>query len=75
MKVNRRFVIVLLVLTLLLTTQGTAQAQSTDVQFFPDTGHNVKGVFLQFYNSAKDPKLVYGYPITEQMTSRDGKTV
>jgi hypothetical protein len=32
-------------------------------------------VFLTFYNAAKDPKLVYGYPITEQITARDGKTV
>ncbi|MEP7137215.1 MAG: hypothetical protein ABI904_19990 [Chloroflexota bacterium] len=75
MNVNRRLVIALLVFILLLATQGTAQAQSTDVQFFLETGHNVKGIFLQFYKSAKDPQLVYGYPITEQMTSKDGKTV
>jgi len=75
MNANRRLIIPLLVFILLLTTQGTAQAQSTDVQFFLETGHNVKGVFLQFYKSAKDPQLVYGYPITEQMTSKDGKTV
>ena len=75
MNANRRFVIPLLVFILLLATQGTAQAQSTDVQFFLETGHNVKGVFLQFYKSATDPQLVYGYPITEQMTSKDGKTV
>ena len=43
--------------------------------YFPETGHYVKGVFLQFYNAAKDPTLVYGYPITEQITARDGKTV
>jgi hypothetical protein len=43
--------------------------------YFPETGHYVKGVFLAFYNAAKDPKLVYGYPITEQITARDGKTV
>ncbi len=75
MNANRRFVIPLLVFILLLTTQGNVRAQSTVVQFFLETGHNVKGVFLQFYRSAKDPQLVYGYPITEQMTSKDGKTV
>ena len=75
MNVNRRLVILFLVFILLLATQGVAHAQSTDVQFFLETGHNVKGVFLQFYKSAKDPQLVYGYPITEQMTSKDGKTV
>lgn len=71
----RWFVISVLIFTLLLTTQGTAFAQSTDVQFFAETGHSVKGVFLQFYKSAKNPQLVYGYPITEQMTSKDGKSV
>ena len=71
----RRFVISVLLCTLLLTTQGTVYAQSTDVQFFAETGHSIKGAFLQFYKSAKDPQLVYGYPITEQMSSKDGKTV
>ena len=30
---------------------------------------------MRFYKNVRDPKLVYGYPITEQMTSKDGKTV
>ena len=75
MKAIRRFVIPVLIFTILLAGSGSAQAQSTDVQFFAETGHSIKGVFLQFYKSAKNPQLVYGYPITEQMTSRDGKAV
>lgn len=71
----RRFITSLLVLLILLATWGSAQAQSADVLYFPETGHYVKGAFLQFYNAAKDPTLVYGYPITEQITARDGKTV
>lgn len=71
----RRLVIPLLLFTLLLTTQGTVHAQSTDVQFFAETGHSIRGTFLQFYKSAKNPQLVFGYPITEQMPSKDGKTV
>lgn len=71
----RRFVLPALLFTTLLANWGSVHAQSTDVQFFPETGHNVKGAFLQFYKSAKTPPLVYGYPITEQMTSRDGKAV
>jgi len=35
----------------------------------------VQGEFLKFYHSAPDPTLLYGYPITEQITSKDGKTV
>jgi hypothetical protein len=64
-----------LILAILLTQWETARAQSADVQFFPETGHSVKGEFLRFYKNARDPKLVFGYPITEQITSRDGKTV
>jgi len=75
MKAVRRFSILFIALAVLLAPWGTAQAQSSDVQYFPQTGHNVRGTFLQFYKAAKDPTLVYGYPITEQMTSKDGKTV
>ena len=71
----KRFVLPILIFTVLLTTWGSVQAQSTDVQSFPETGHSVRGNFLKFYKSAQNPQLVYGYPITEQMISRDGKTV
>lgn len=75
MKAVRPVVSSFLTLFILLASWGPAQAQSADVKFFAETGHNVKGEFLKFYNNAKDPALVYGYPITEQMTSKDGKTV
>ena len=75
MKVVGRLFIPFLALTVVLSSWGSAKAQSADVQYFPETGHNVRGDFLQFYNKANDPKLVFGYPITEQITSRDGKTV
>jgi len=70
-----RLAALLLVLIILVTQWGMASAQSADVQFFPETGHSIKGDFLRFYKSIRDPKLVFGYPITEQITSRDGKTV
>ncbi|HET9910615.1 MAG TPA: hypothetical protein VFQ13_01935 [Anaerolineales bacterium] len=75
MRVIWRLVASFLVLTVLLTQRGTVRAQSADVQFFPETGHIVKGDFLRFYKSVPDPKLLFGYPITEQMTSKDGKAV
>ncbi len=51
------------------------EAQSADVLFFPETGHYVRGEFLRFYKNVKDPARVYGYPITEQITSKDGRVV
>lgn len=75
MKATWRFIAPFLLLTLLLTQGGSVEAQSSTVQFFPETGHNIKGDFLRFYRNTRDPRLVFGYPITEQITSKDGKTV
>ena len=75
MKEISRLIALFLALAVLLTQWGKASAQSADVQFFPETGHNVRGDFLHFYNSVLNPKLVFGYPITEQIRSKDGKTV
>jgi hypothetical protein len=75
MKAIWRLTASFLVLIILLTQWGPVNAQSTDVQFFPETGHIVKGDFLRFYKSVRDPKLLFGYPITEQITSKDGKAV
>ena len=75
MKGTRRLAVLLLILTSLLMPGGRGNAQSADVQYFPETGHHVKGDFMRFYQSVPDPQLVFGYPITEQMTSKDGKTV
>ncbi len=52
-----------------------AQAQSQGTQYFSETGHNVQGDFLKFYNAASDPATLYGYPITEQFTDKDGLLV
>jgi hypothetical protein len=76
MNVARRFAILFLAPIILLTSGGPVHAQSSgDVQYFPETGHNVKGEFLRFYKSTSNPLLVYGYPITEQFKSIDGNTV
>ncbi|HLO18025.1 MAG TPA: hypothetical protein VK206_24555 [Anaerolineales bacterium] len=75
MKAIWRLVTPFLILTILLTQWELASAQSANRQFFPETGHSIKGDFLRFYKSIRDPKLVFGYPITEQITSKDGKTV
>jgi hypothetical protein len=75
MNVIRQLMAVLLFLAILLTEPGSAVAQSTPARFFPETGHHVRADFLSYYTSVKNPSLVFGYPITEQITSRDGKTV
>lgn len=49
----------------LLGFRQPAQAQQGDGRYFPETGHTVRGEFLQFYESVPDAVLVFGYPITE----------
>jgi hypothetical protein len=72
----RRLGILLVLLSLFTLPRGMGHAQAPESeQYFPETGHTVKGEFLRFYRNAADPQLIYGLPITEQFTSRDGKTV
>jgi len=75
MRAIQKFIASFLVLMMLSASWQSVRAQSSDVQFFAETGHTVRGEFLKRFNSAGDPNLVFGYPITEQFTSRDGRTV
>jgi hypothetical protein len=60
---------------ILTTSWGPVRAQSSDAEYFAQTGHSVRGDFLRFYRSVSNPTLLFGYPLTEQFTSKDGKTV
>jgi hypothetical protein len=75
MKAVRRFVVACVGIAILLSSWVSVRAQPVDIQYFPETGHTIRGDFLQFYKSVQDPMLVFGYPITEQMPSKDGRTV
>jgi len=76
MKAVRRLGIFFVILPLLLSPRGKVGAQAPESErYFPETGHTVKGDFLRFYRNVPDPALLFGYPITEQFTSRDGKVV
>lgn len=75
MNAIRQLAALSLFLAIFLSEPESVIAQSATVQFFPETGHYIKGDFLRFYQSQPDPRLVFGYPITEEFTSKDGKTV
>lgn len=61
--------ILVLLLTGLFSVGGKgALAQGGTSQYFPDTGHNVSGEFLLFYQSVPNAQFVFGSPITEQFT-------
>lgn len=75
MTAMRRCVGLIVLLSLVWGTWGSAQAQSSDSEYFPQFGHNVKGEFLDYYYGVPDPTLVFGYPITERIQSVDGLEV
>ena len=61
---------------LLSASWGSANAQAQGTfKYFSETGHNVKGDFFKYYNSSPNAIFLYGYPITEEFISKDGKTV
>ncbi len=70
-----RWLAFIAVVCILFTSWGSVQAQTPDSEYFAQTGHSVNGDFLRYYRSVPNPTLVFGYPLTEQFTSKDGKTV
>lgn len=46
---------------------------SANVEYFPKTGHNVKGEFLKFFQE-RGGLAIFGFPITEEF-DLDGRTV
>lgn len=71
----RRILSAFLVVCVLAITYRAVDAQTSDSQYFNETGHSVSGEFLDFYNKVSNPLLMYGYPITERFISKDGKDV
>jgi len=76
MNAIRRAPMTLLLTIMILASWAPVQAQfSQDLRYFPETGHNIKGEFLRFFDGTADPLLVFGYPISDEFTSSDGITV
>jgi hypothetical protein len=71
----RRSLTVLLAFCLLSITWASVFAQTLDFKYFAETGHNVKGEFLKFYNNNPNASILFGYPITEEFITKDGLTV
>lgn len=71
----RRFLTLALAFCLLSVTWASAFAQTLDFKYFAETGHNIKGEFLKFYNSNPNALSIFGYPITEEFTTKDGLTI
>ena len=70
-----RWIVFIAAFCLFFTSWGSVQAQTSDVEYFAQTGHYVRGDFLRLYQGVSNPTLLFGYPLTEQFASKDGKTV
>jgi len=70
-----RWLAFIAVICIFFISWGSVQAQTPDSEYFAQTGHSVNGIFLRYYQSVPNPTLVFGYPLTEQFTSKDGKAV
>jgi len=73
MTLLRRSFMFLFALILLSAGWSPVRAQSLEYRYFSETGHNVLGDFLKFYDSNPNAIFLYGYPITEEFTSKDGQ--
>jgi hypothetical protein len=67
MRVIKRTWGLVLLLVMLATNPTNIFAQQPDSLYFAETGHWVRGQFLQYYQSAPDPLLLFGYPISEEV--------
>jgi len=69
----RLFICMLLLAVMFPTSQTTAQTE--DSQYFDESGHFVRGAFLEKYLSASDPLKLYGYPLTDEFVAPAGSPV
>ncbi|GAB4493426.1 MAG: hypothetical protein Fur0016_29470 [Anaerolineales bacterium] len=75
-KIARLFLVVCLLNGFFLPAGAVALAQGVSSQYFADTGHNLSGDFLVFYQNIPNAQFVFGSPITEQFTdSSSGRLV
>ncbi len=71
----RRSLSLVLAFCILSASWVSVRAQTQDSKYFSETGHNVKGEFLTFYNGNPNAIFLYGYPITEEFVDKNGITV
>jgi hypothetical protein len=65
-----RFAVFVITLCLVITlVWNPSQAQTRVQRYFPETGHTVKGEFLNAYERVTNPLLLYGFPITESFNN------
>ncbi|PKN94966.1 MAG: hypothetical protein CVU44_03930 [Chloroflexi bacterium HGW-Chloroflexi-6] len=76
MKSLARLFVIVFVLSLLVLPAGGVLAQEEPSRYFSQTGHNVSGDFLRFYDSVANAEQIFGYPLTEAFTdAKSGRLI
>lgn len=70
MRLKQRVLVIIVLLSLLAIS--SVQAQDSDSTFFNETKHNVDGAFWTYYQSVPWASTLFGFPITEAYTTKDG---
>ncbi len=70
--VVRRLVVLIVLAALVATALPGARAQ-TEVRYFPETGHTLRGQFRAFWE-ANGALANFGFPITEEYSGPNGRT-
>ena len=71
----RRSISFVLAFCILSVSWVSVRAQTQNSKYYSETGHNIKGEFLTFYDSNPNAIFLYGYPITEEYVDINGITV
>lgn len=75
-KIIQRGVILLALLTVAaFSVWAGTHAQSEQPEYISETGFSVTGKFHEKYYSVENPQIVFGYPITDQITNKDDVVV
>ena len=65
------FLLIILVLISVISFRVSTAQSEPDSIYYPETGYTVKGEFLEKFQSAVNPLLLYGYPITDAFIAPD----
>jgi len=64
--ITRILMLSIVFLTIISSSRVEAQKGSGEI-YIPETGHWIRGAYLEMYQSAGDPLLLFGYPITDEI--------
>jgi hypothetical protein len=69
--IQRGVILLALLMVASLSVWVVTQAQQDQPEYISETGFSVTGKFHEKYYSVENPQIVFGFPITDQITNKD----